>query len=195
MSFCIPRATPSFFWRPATPPGSPPFGAPRPERPRDPANPGTGEGSAPARLTRAGGSPPSSPSTTAATLTRSSETDAAASADYASRRRRRCTFPVPWHRPSAPPPARRRPARFGLTGRARAVPRQRRDMDVALLWLRRLGGLSGFSLAGRCEAVLEGLGEPASSRPGPRSPACGTNQLPGPWHAAGGPLCRRRNEY
>ena len=39
-SFWIQRATPSFFWRPAIPPGSPHFGAPRPERPSDPANPG-----------------------------------------------------------------------------------------------------------------------------------------------------------
>ena len=29
-----------FFWRPATPPGSPRFAASRPERPRDPTNPG-----------------------------------------------------------------------------------------------------------------------------------------------------------
>ena len=38
----IQRATPSFFHRPATPQGSPHFGAPRPERSGDPANPGRG---------------------------------------------------------------------------------------------------------------------------------------------------------
>ena len=39
----IQRATPPFFQQPATPPGSPRFGAPRPERPRDPASPGADE--------------------------------------------------------------------------------------------------------------------------------------------------------
>ena len=36
------KSGPAIFKRPATPPGSPHFGAPRPERPRDPANPGSG---------------------------------------------------------------------------------------------------------------------------------------------------------
>ena len=47
--FWIQRATPSFFQRPATPQSlrSPRFGAPRPERPSDPANPG-GSGRRPA---------------------------------------------------------------------------------------------------------------------------------------------------
>ena len=42
--FWIQRATPSFFQRPAAPPRPPRFGAPRPERPRDPANPVPGHG-------------------------------------------------------------------------------------------------------------------------------------------------------